>query len=122
MLGVMQEANASTNGRIFRVLNELKVPFMSRCLLPVSKQVRYAIHFCCRITGPGRFQHIGHPILGDIKYQNDQSHAVTATAGLKRLFLHAKAIAFELAGEHYELECSLDAELESVLRHLRGQR
>ena len=67
-------------------------------------------------------QHIGHPILGDIKYQNDQSQAVTATAGLKRLFLHAKAIAFELAGEHYELECSLDAELESVLRHLRGQR
>ena len=67
-------------------------------------------------------QHIGHPILGDIKYQNDQSQAVTATAGLKRLFLHAKAVAFELAGEHYELECSLDAELESVLRHLRGQR
>ena len=67
-------------------------------------------------------QHIGHPILGDSKYQNDQSQAVSATAGLKRLFLHARAIAFELAGEHYELECPLDAELESVLRHLRGQR
>ena len=44
-------------------------------------------------------QHIGHPILGDSKYQNDQSQAVSATAGLKRLFLHARAIAFELAGE-----------------------
>ena len=67
-------------------------------------------------------QHIGHPILGDSKYQNDQSQAVSATAGLKRLFLHARAIAFELAGERYELECPLDAELESVLRGLRSQR
>jgi len=67
-------------------------------------------------------QHIGHPILGDSKYQNDQSQAVSVTAGLKRLFLHARAIAFELAGERYELECPLDAELESVLRGLRSQR
>ena len=67
-------------------------------------------------------QHIGHPILGDSKYQNDQSQAVSATAGLKRLFLHARAIAFELAGEVYELECPLDTELESVLRGLRSQR
>jgi 23S rRNA pseudouridine955/2504/2580 synthase len=67
-------------------------------------------------------QHIGHPILGDSKYQNDQSQAVSATAGLKRLFLHARAIAFELGGERYELECPLDAELESVLRGLRSQR
>ena len=67
-------------------------------------------------------QHIGHPILGDSKYQNEQSQAVSATAGLKRLFLHARAIAFELGGERYELECPLDAELESVLSRLRGQR
>ena len=67
-------------------------------------------------------QHIGHPILGDGKYQNDQSQAVSARAGLKRLFLHARAIAFELAGERYELECPLDAELESVLHGLRSQR
>ena len=67
-------------------------------------------------------QHVGHPILGDSKYQNDQSQAISATADLKRLFLHAKAIAFELDGDRYELECPLDAELESVLRRLRGQR
>ena len=67
-------------------------------------------------------QHVGHPILGDNKYQNDQSQAVSATAGLKRLFLHARAITFELGGDRYELECPLDAELESVLRQLRGQR
>tara|TARA_E500000178_G_scaffold329877_1_gene361245 strand:+ start:298 stop:1026 length:729 start_codon:yes stop_codon:yes gene_type:complete len=67
-------------------------------------------------------QHIGHPILGDTKYQNEQSQAVTATAALKRLFLHAKAISFELGGERYKLECPLDAELEAVLSRLRGQR
>ena len=67
-------------------------------------------------------QHIGHPILGDSKYQNEQSQAESATAGLKRLFLHARAIAFELGGERYELECPLDAELESVLSRLRSQR
>ena len=67
-------------------------------------------------------QHVGHPILGDSKYQTDRSQAVSATAGLKRLFLHARAIAFELGGNRYELECPLDAELESVLRRLRGKR
>ena len=67
-------------------------------------------------------QHVGHPILGDSKYQNDQSQAVRATVGLKRLFLHARAITFELGGDRYDLECPLDAELESVLRRLRGQR
>jgi 23S rRNA pseudouridine955/2504/2580 synthase len=67
-------------------------------------------------------QHIGHPIMGDTKYHNDHSQAMSATVGLKRLFLHAKAIAFELGGERYELECPIDAELESVLSRLRGQR
>ncbi len=67
-------------------------------------------------------QHVGHPILGDSKYQNDQSQAVSATVGLKRLFLHARAITFELDGDRCELECPLDSELESVLRRLRGQR
>ena len=67
-------------------------------------------------------QHVGHPILGDSKYQNDQSQAASATAGLKRLFLHARAITFELCGDRFELDCPLDAELESVLRRLRGKR
>ena len=67
-------------------------------------------------------QHVGHPILGDTKYQNDQSQAIGATAGLKRLFLHAKAISFELRGERYKLECPLDKELQSVLSRLRSQR
>ena len=37
-------------------------------------------------------------------------------------FLHAKSISFELSGEHYELDCPIDKELESVLARLRGPR
>lgn len=67
-------------------------------------------------------QHVGHPILGDSKYQSDRSIQATADANLKRLFLHAKAIAFDVAGERYEIECPLGDELESVLARLRSQR
>ena len=67
-------------------------------------------------------QHVGHPILGESKYLSDKSEALTQSIGLKRLFLHAKSISFELSGEHYELNCPIDKELESVLARLRGAR
>ena len=67
-------------------------------------------------------QHVGHPILGESKYLSDKSEALTQSIGLKRLFLHAKSISFELSGEHYELNCPIDRELESVLARLRGAR
>ena len=67
-------------------------------------------------------QHVGHPILGESKYLSDKSEALTQRIGLKRLFLHAKSISFELSGEHYELNCPIDQELVSVLARLRGAR
>ena len=67
-------------------------------------------------------QHIGHPILGESKYLSENSEALTQKIGLKRLFLHAKSISFKLSGEHYELNCPIDQELESVLARLRGAR
>ena len=67
-------------------------------------------------------QHVGHPILGESKYMSDKSESLTQSIGLKRLFLHAKSISFELSGEHYELDCPIDKELESVLARLRGPR
>lgn len=67
-------------------------------------------------------QQSGHPILGDVKYQNDDSEALCDRVHLKRLFLHASAISFTLAGERLSFECSLDAELESALAELRRQR
>jgi 23S rRNA pseudouridine955/2504/2580 synthase len=67
-------------------------------------------------------QHVGYPILGESKYLSDESGALTQRIGLKRLFLHAKSISFKLSGEHYELNCPIDQELESVLARLRGAR
>ena len=67
-------------------------------------------------------QHVGHPILGESKYLSDESESLTQRIGLKRLFLHAKSISFKLSGVHYELNCPIDQELESVLARLRGAR
>ena len=67
-------------------------------------------------------QHVGHPILGESKYLSDESEEVTQRVALKRLFLHAKSISFKLFDEHYELNCPIDQELESVLARLRGAR
>ena len=67
-------------------------------------------------------QHVGHPILGESKYLSDESGEVTQRVGLKRLFLHAKYISFKLFDEHYELNCPIDQELDSVLARLRGAR
>lgn len=66
--------------------------------------------------------HTGYPILGDSKYETDLSRQLASEVNLKRLFLHARAISFKLGGEHYQLSCPLDAELESVLERLRSKR
>jgi len=64
--------------------------------------------------------HAGYPILGDDKYCNQLSEALTRRIGLKRLFLHAAHLAFSL-GEHgeYCFEAERDAELETTLNNLR---
>ena len=69
-------------------------------------------------------QHSGHAILGDTKYQNEQACELAENLGLKRLFLHAQAISFELAGHVISLECPLGEDLKATLHGLRakGQR
>jgi len=64
-------------------------------------------------------QHSGHPILGDTKYETDLARRCCENAPIKRLFLHAKAITFNVASETISLECPLSAELESVLHFFR---
>ncbi|MAT91035.1 MAG: 23S rRNA pseudouridine(955/2504/2580) synthase RluC [Halioglobus sp.] len=65
--------------------------------------------------------HAGHPLLGDDKYANSAGEALARQLGLKRLFLHASALRFELPGSGLlELQAPLDAELESALQKLRN--
>ena len=65
--------------------------------------------------------HAGHPLLGDDKDANSAGQALARQLGLKRLFLHASALRFELPGSGVlELEAALDSELENTLERLRN--
>ncbi|EAQ97940.2 RluA family pseudouridine synthase [Congregibacter litoralis] len=59
--------------------------------------------------------HGGHPLLGDGKYQSEKGEGLARKLGLKRLFLHAQSLSFELNDQRYELTAPLDEELESIL-------
>ncbi|MFT4179804.1 MAG: RluA family pseudouridine synthase [Thermomonas sp.] len=66
-------------------------------------------------------QHIGHPVAGDDKYGNEAANKrLREQAGLKRLFLHASSLAFELDGGKapYVLNAPLAPELVDVLDRL----
>ena len=60
--------------------------------------------------------HAGHPILGDVKYGDPPSDALTRELGLRRLFLHAESLAFRLGDRDYRLSADLDDELAAVVR------
>ena len=63
-------------------------------------------------------QHAGHPILGDVKYSDDIQLATAREAGLRRLFLHAHALRFELDGKTIQARAELDGELSAVCNGL----
>lgn len=60
-------------------------------------------------------RHAGFPLLGDDKYQNEDSAALTRALGLQRLFLHAERLRFRLGDEVYDLNAALDDELADLL-------
>ena len=59
-------------------------------------------------------RHAGHPIMGDEKYCDRDSHREFAEYGLKRLFLHAKSLRFRDEGCR-EVQAALDPGLEEFL-------
>jgi len=64
-------------------------------------------------------QHIGHPVAGDDKYGDREANKRLAEqAGLKRLFLHAAAMSFDLGGKPYTLNAPLADELSAALDRL----
>ena len=60
-------------------------------------------------------RHVGHPLLGDSKYESPESADLTTQLKLRRLFLHATKLRFELDGVVYDLQAELDQELASAL-------
>ena len=66
-------------------------------------------------------RHAGFPLLGDDKYSDERGEQLCRRVGLKRLFLHARSLAFNLPEVgRLELDADLDVELEAVLERLRN--
>lgn len=65
-------------------------------------------------------QHAGHPLAGDPKYGDDAFNQAMKAQGLKRLFLHARSLAFAdpATGESLFVEAPLDGALQQVLEAL----
>lgn len=63
-------------------------------------------------------EYLGHPILGDQKYHGDQN-IEGISIGKQRLYLHAHAIEFNLAGKAYAFHAELDARFSETLKILR---
>lgn len=63
---------------------------------------------------------IGYPIAGDEKYGDAEFNKQMRELGLKRLFLHAHSLAFELPpeGKSIQISAPLDNELQKVLDQL----
>ncbi|MCC6208776.1 MAG: RluA family pseudouridine synthase [Gammaproteobacteria bacterium] len=61
--------------------------------------------------------HAGHPVLGDDKYGDFELNRALARQGLKRLFLHARRLAFThpVSGERLRFEAPLPADLTTFL-------
>ena len=65
--------------------------------------------------------HAGHAIAGDDKYGSDNDNQTFKEQGLKRLFLHAASIEFELPdGQMLKVEAPLPEELQRVLGRLNN--
>nr|WP_324259325.1 23S rRNA pseudouridine(955/2504/2580) synthase RluC [Cellvibrio fontiphilus] len=65
-------------------------------------------------------QYAGHSLVGDEKYGNDEINAVMRVIGIKRLFLHASALAFYLpdSDKLTRVEAPLPADLAIPLESL----
>jgi len=77
--------------------------------------------------GTGRMHQIrvhaasmGHPVLGDAKYGDDEANGRLRTLGLKRMFLHAEFLRLALPdGRPLSVEAALPDDLARVLAALR---
>lgn len=62
---------------------------------------------------------IDRPLAGDPKYGDRDFNARLRRIGLKRMFLHAERLAFELRGRRHQIEAPLPDELQQTLDRLR---
>ena len=89
---------------------------------------RYSLMQCQPVTGRTHqirvhAAHMGHPILGDERYGDQDANARAKSEGLPRLFLHAQSIAFpDDSGNELHFTAPLPADLEEFLASIRSPR
>ena len=94
---------------VFEPVKVYKKASLMRVNLITGRTHQVRVHAC----------HSGHPIAGDNKYGNDTFNKEMTTQGLKRLFLHATTLKFELENiGRIEIEAPLPSELQLVLDRL----
>ncbi len=66
--------------------------------------------------------HIGHPVAGDDKYGDAACNARLRALGLRRLFLHARSLRFEMPedGQRVEVSAPLEPALARLLERLEA--
>lgn len=62
--------------------------------------------------------HAGYPIAGDDKYGDREKDALLKPYGLHRMFLHARALKFDLGGKPFAIEAPLPEDLQTFLDRL----
>ncbi|HVI55626.1 MAG TPA: RluA family pseudouridine synthase [Luteibacter sp.] len=65
-------------------------------------------------------QYAGHPLAGDPKYGDEAANKRFRAMGLKRMFLHAARMSFDLDGKNYDFSAPLPDELKAFLDKLAG--
>jgi len=65
-------------------------------------------------------QYVGHPLAGDPKYGDEEANKRFRAKGLKRMFLHASRMSFDLGGRNYDFSAPLPDDLKAFLDNLRG--
>ena len=67
--------------------------------------------------------HVGHPVLGDDKYGDRTLNRQIRSLGLKRIFLHARSIAFDWpdSGAPFHASAPLPADLSAMIATLAGE-
>jgi 23S rRNA pseudouridine955/2504/2580 synthase len=67
--------------------------------------------------------HLGHPVLGDVKYGDDAANRRLRELGLRRLFLHAHSLEFGWPGEseRISVQAPLGSDLQLVLEKMREE-
>lgn len=94
----------------FHTLKRFRVASLSRVELVTGRTHQIRVHAA----------YIDHPLAGDEKYGDWEFNRAMKKSGLKRLFLHAETLSFEMpgTGKQIELMAPLPDELDQFLKKL----